>query len=246
MVDNVNILIVDDNTSLYRTMSLILRHKGYTVATAGDGLEAIERVKETPFDIIFMDIKMVPMDGVETYRRIKEVWPDTVVVMMTAYAVEDLVAEVMEEGAYGVVYKPVDPRKVVALVEEVGNARKGRRILVVDDDPELCRVIEDLLMEHNYEVALALTGEEAVALSRERVYDVLLIDMKLPTIDGLETYLAIKENTPEARAIMITGYPREMGDLVEEALSNRAHACLYKPFDMEEMLRVVAEIQERK
>ena len=47
MAENVSILIVDDNTSLYRTMFLILRRKGYTVATAGDGPEAIERVKET-------------------------------------------------------------------------------------------------------------------------------------------------------------------------------------------------------
>ena len=119
MEENASILIVDDNTSLFRTMSLILRHKGYAVSTAGDGPEAIEGVKERPFDIIFMDIKMVPMDGVETYKRIKEVQPDAVVVMMTAYAVEDLVAEALKEGAYGVVYKPLDMAKVLRLVAEI-------------------------------------------------------------------------------------------------------------------------------
>ncbi len=80
-----NILIVDDNTSLCKTMSFVLGRKGYAVATARDGPEAIERVKENPFDMIFMDIKMPLMDGVETYRRIKQIRPEAVVMMMTAY-----------------------------------------------------------------------------------------------------------------------------------------------------------------
>ena len=76
MTGKANILIVDDNASQCKTMSLILRHKGYAVATASDGPEAIERVREGPFDMIFMDIKMPLMDGVDTYRRIKDIRPD--------------------------------------------------------------------------------------------------------------------------------------------------------------------------
>ena len=86
-----SILIVDDNISLCRTISFVLKHKGYAATTAKDGLEAIERVKERSFDMIFMDIKMPIMDGVETYKRIKKIRPEAMVVMMTAYAVEDLV-----------------------------------------------------------------------------------------------------------------------------------------------------------
>ena len=66
-----SILIVDDNLSMCKTMSLILSRKGYSVKTAADGPEAIEKVREKSFDMIFMDIKMPVMDGVETYRRIK-------------------------------------------------------------------------------------------------------------------------------------------------------------------------------
>jgi len=60
-------LIVDDNISLCKTMSFVLRRKGHAVVTANNGPVAIEMVKERPFDIVFMDIKMSPMDGVETY-----------------------------------------------------------------------------------------------------------------------------------------------------------------------------------
>ena len=123
---NANILIVDDNVSQCKTMSLILRRKGSAVATANDGWEAIETVQERPFDMIFMDIKMPLMNGVEAYRRIKEIRPGAVVMMMTAYAVEDLVQQALDEGAYGIVYKPLDIEEMLRLVEEIrGRKRKA-------------------------------------------------------------------------------------------------------------------------
>ena len=83
-------------------MSLVLRRKGYSVATAKDGPAAIAMLTERSFDTVFMDIKMPLMDGVETYRGIKQIRPDAVVVMMTAYALDDMVNDALLEGAYGV------------------------------------------------------------------------------------------------------------------------------------------------
>ena len=121
-----SVLIVDDNVSLCKTMSFLLRGRGYAVTTARDGPEAIERVKERPFDAIFLDIKMPLMDGMATYRRIKRIRPDVVVMMMTAYAVEDLVQEALREGAYGILYKPLDIEKVVMIIEEARKAKEVR------------------------------------------------------------------------------------------------------------------------
>ena len=243
---------MDDNVSLCRSMSLVLERKGYAVATANDGPEAIAMVEERPFDMIFMDIKMPLMDGVETYKRIKKMRPGAVVMMMTAYAVEDLVQEALQEGAYGISYKPLDIDKVVAIIERARQNREGALILVVDDDPEICTMLKDVLVTRSYRVGTAHTGEEAIAMveimvkARKRAYDIILIDVKLPTINGLETYLAIKEINPEAVAIMMTGYHQEMAELVEEALMNNAYTCLYKPIDMEEVVRLVDEILERQ
>jgi DNA-binding NtrC family response regulator len=123
MEKKASILIVDDDISLCKTMTLILGRKGYVVTTAQDGLEAIERVKERPFDMTFVDIKMPLMNGVETYRRIKKIRPEAVVMMMTAYAVEDLVQKALQEGAYGITYKPLDIERVVTLIERVREVR---------------------------------------------------------------------------------------------------------------------------
>ena len=246
MEEKSSILIVDDNVSLCKTMSLVLERKGYAVTTAGDGSEAIKRVKKSPFDMVFLDIKMPLMDGVETYKRIKKVRSEVVVVMMTAYAVEDLVQAALQEGAYGIIYKPLDIEKVVALIEEAKKTKQGTFILVVDDDPGMCTTLKNILNKRSYEVSIAHTGEEAITLAQEKVHAIIFIDMKLPTINGLETYLAIKKVNPRAMAIMMTAYPLEMSDLVEQALNNHAYTCLYKPLDMEKLLRLVDEVRQRK
>ncbi|MBL7212468.1 MAG: response regulator [Desulfobacteraceae bacterium] len=243
---NTNILIVDDNESLCRTMSFVLERKGYTVETATDGQEAVDRVKEMAFDIIFMDIKMPVMNGVDAYKEIKEIRPDTVVMMMTAYAVEDLIEEALKEGAHGVVYKPVDMEKVLALIQEALGNGEGGLILVVDDEPGICISLKNILTKKGYEVGTAGSGEDAIKMASEKGYEIILIDMKLPTINGLETYLAIKEVLPQAVAVMMTAHRQEMAELVEEALNNSAYTCIYKPFDMDRMLEMIAEIQERK
>ena len=245
-MEKASILIVDDDVGLGRSLSLVLEHKGYNVATAKDGPEAIERVEERPFDMVFMDIKMPLMDGVETYKRVKKVRPEAVVVMMTAYAVEELVQEALQAGAYGIIYKPLDIEKVIALTERARETKQGALILVVDDDPGICITLRDILITRGHKVGIAHSGEEAIVKARKKDYDIIFIGVKLPTINGLETYLAIKEINPEAVVIMMTAYRPEVTELVEEALNNNAYTCLYKPLDMEELVRLVDEIRERQ
>jgi DNA-binding NtrC family response regulator len=244
--EKANIMIVDDNISLCKTMSLIFSRKGYDVTIANSGPEAIKRVKEKSFDIIFMDIKMPLMHGVETYKRIKKISDDVVVVMMTAYAVEDLVQEALDEGAYDVLYKPLNFNNVLEIIGKSKEARQGGFILLVDDDPGVCTTLKNILDKKGHKVCIAHTGEEAIKKAREETFDIIFLDMKLPTINGLETYLAIKEINPELVAILMTGYHREMADLVQEALNKDAYTCLYKPLNIENMLMLIKEILKEK
>jgi len=215
MEKRANILIVDDNISLAKTTSLILKRKGYEVTTAQDGLTAIKEIKERPFDLIFMDIKMPLMDGAQTYRKIKKIRPETIVIMMTAYAVENLVAQALKEGAYGIIYKPLDIEKMISLIEKSRKKKQGALILIVDDDPGTCTTLKNILLKKGYRISIAHDGEKALTMAQEKTHDIIFIDLKLPTIQGLEVYLKIKEIDPKLVAIMITGYRKEMTDLVE-------------------------------
>jgi two-component system response regulator HydG len=112
-----NILVVDDLKSIRLTLSGILGDEGYNVVLAEDGYQAIEAAKQAPFDFVFMDIKMPGINGVQTLREIKKINPQAVVIMMTAYSVEDLVSQALGEGAYAVVYKPFDIDKIMDIIK---------------------------------------------------------------------------------------------------------------------------------
>jgi len=242
---NSRVLIVDDDLGTARTTAMILDHKGYAVETASSGPQALEKVRERPFNAILLDIKMPVMNGVETHRRIKEIRPDALVVMMTAYAVGDLVQQAIDDGAYGVLYKPLDIDRVLEIVEQAQASRSGALIMVVDDNPILRDALKQALNKEGHAVGAVSTGEEAIALASEKAHDVLFIDLQLPTINGLETYLAMKEVNPEAIAVIMTAYPEELSELAHEALERDAYALLHKPFDVEDVLSLVQEISER-
>jgi two-component system response regulator HydG len=246
MKDMMSILIVDDDVSMSKTMAMVLKRKGYDVTVADSGFDAIGMVKKKPYDMIFMDIKMPGMDGVEAFERIQKIRPDAVVMMMTAFAVEDLVQKALNEGAYGIIYKPLDIDKIIASIDGVKMKKEGMLIMVVDDDPGTTKTLRSILMMKGHRVGVAATGEEALGMAQKKAYDVIFIDMKLPTIDGLQTYLALKKVDPGIIAVMITAYKEETAPLIERALAESAHSVLFKPFDMDALLKIVDEIWERK
>jgi DNA-binding NtrC family response regulator len=246
MTDTMSILIVDDDVSMSRSMAMVLKKKGYQVTVADSGPDAIGMVQKNPYDIIFMDIRMPGMNGVEAFEQIQKIRPDTVVMMMTAFAVEDLVRKALNEGAYGIIYKPLDIDKIIASIEEVNKKKEGMLIMVVDDDPGTTKSLRAILMMKGHRVGVAATGEEALSMAQGKDYDVIFIDMKLPTINGLQTYLALKKVHPGIIAVLITAYKEETAPLVERALAEAAYSVLFKPFDMEALLKIVDEIWEKK
>ncbi len=95
MQEKSRILVVDDNEQFCQNVSDILEMKGYKVMTASDGFKALEMIKRNGLDLVLMDIKMPVMDGVETFKKVKEMAPDIPVIMVTAFAVEDLITEAL-------------------------------------------------------------------------------------------------------------------------------------------------------
>jgi two-component system response regulator HydG len=238
------ILVVDDNEEFCQNMTDILELRGYKVTTAYDGLKALELVKQDDFILVLMDIKLPVMDGVATFKNIKEIVPNTPVVMITACVVEDLIREALREGAFGVLKKPLDLDRLFALIEKA--VAEGALILVVDDDENLCANLKDNLSDKGYQVSVAYDGNMAIEMARENIFDIMLIDLKLPSLNGLETYLAIRDIRPNVVAIIISGYLQTMSDLARQAQQESAYACLEKPIDMDELVALLERIQEQK
>ena len=243
MIEKTNILVVDDLRNMRLTLEGILEDEGHNVVTVENGYQAIEAVKKTHFDLIFMDIKMPGINGVQTFREVKKIDPKAAVIMMTAYSVEDLVKEALAEGAYTVVYKAFDIGRIIAIIEEL--ARQRVLILVVDDEFGDRETLKGILEDKGYRVATAKDGTEALNMVRGRHYDIIFLDIRLPDMNGVETFERVKEIDPQAVVIMMTGYSEE--DLVKRAVSKGAYTCIRKPFDMAAVLVLVENIaKERK
>ncbi len=243
MEQKTTVLIVDDEQGLCDTLSKILSKKGYETATATSGFEALDMIKKRAFDIVLMDIKMPVMNGVETYKKIKAIRPGTVTILMTAFSVDDLIREGIKEGVYAALHKPIEIDSLINTIEE---ARDREPLLViVDDDPGICKTMESILKKEGYNVTVCKTGEEAIAITKENPRDILLIDMKLPALNGMETYMEIKRINPSAIAILMTAYEQEMENLAEQALKEGIYTCLFKPFDMDEAIGLIDEIRRK-
>lgn len=113
------ILIVDDEDGLRLSMAGIIEMEGHEVFDADSGLNAIELAKQHRFDVAFLDIKMPGINGVETFKQIKKINPATTVVMMTAYAVQHLIKEALDEGAYACISKPFDMEKIMETIKDI-------------------------------------------------------------------------------------------------------------------------------
>jgi len=113
------------------------------------------------------------------------------------------------------------------------------RILVVDDDESIRKVLATILEDNGYAVDTAKNGEEAIKKSRLKFYNVALIDIRLPDIEGIELLTKMRNTTPKMRKIIITGYPALQNAI--DALNKGADAYIVKPFDMDKVLQTIKE-----
>jgi CheY-like chemotaxis protein len=236
------ILLVDDNEEFLDSTRDVLDDEGYEVVTATSGEEGIELAGAQTFDVILMDIKMPGMNGVESFIEMKRRNPGVKVIMVTAYSVEDLMRQALDEGVFAVLSKPLDMDDLFRTIEDAKRDGNGGLVLVVDDDKEICNNFVDILGERGYEVIAAYDGEEAVTKAKSNSFDILLLDMNLPLLNGLEVYRRIKTIQPNIVAIIVSGYAQEMDSLIMQALSENAHTFLRKPVNMEQLLGLVKGI----
>ena len=112
------LLIVDDELSVRDSLGKWFREEGYQVGTAESAVDALTLLAEQPWDVALLDIKMRGTDGIELQRRIHEIDPELVVIMMTGYASVDTAVTALKNGAYDYVTKPLDPDEIAHLVKK--------------------------------------------------------------------------------------------------------------------------------
>jgi len=121
-------------------------------------------------------------------------------------------------------------------------SKKARAVLIVDDEPNMRKTLADILQDEGYEVTTAGDGREAVALCSKHGYDVVLMDVRMPGLDGVAAFREIRRHREGVRVIMMSAY--SVDELKEAALTEGAIAFLSKPLDVEQVVRLIGEVKD--
>jgi DNA-binding NtrC family response regulator len=116
---------------------------------------------------------------------------------------------------------------------------KQAKIIIVDDDENIRKTMKAILEDEGYIVDLAKSGNEAIKMTQHTAYNIALLDIRLPDMEGVELLKLIKDNVPKTRKIMVTGYPSMQNAIT--ALNKNADAYLVKPVNVEKLLDTVRE-----
>jgi len=197
--ENLRILVVDDEAIVRESLSNWFEEDGHTVRAVADAREALGALKQGHWELALVDIKMPGMDGLELQRRVREVSPETIVIIMTAFASVDTAVQALKEGAYDYITKPFDPEHLTHLIRltaERHNLMRENRALreqlatVVRADrlegksPAICRALELIETVGPTETSVLITGESgtgkelvarAIHLSSPRAFMPLVV-----------------------------------------------------------------------
>jgi DNA-binding NtrC family response regulator len=225
-----------------KSLGDILLDDGYEVKFAEDGLKAVEACAREQFDVIIMDVQMPGLNGVDAFRQIHQHHTGTRVILMSAYSVDDLKYQALDEGAIAFLEKPLDIDAVVDLIENAADTA----VLIVEPDEALRTHLHDSLKAQGYRVSLADSAHHTLELLEQIRFDIILIDVELPAMSGLDLYLAIKQLTPAALAIMIAGTDTQFQDLAQRAVDQTAYTFVQKPLDIINLLKLLETIHRQR
>ena len=156
MNTKLQVLVIDDDAVVGRSFDRVLSDKGYEVSTVKSGEEAMETIKNTNFDVVFTDIKMPGMDGLEVTERIKARCPWTPVVVITGYGTQANEVRASVLGANGFVRKPLTPEMIESItLKAVNDAEKKAQLAEPVQETEVVVEVESKKVVHNKAARIA-------------------------------------------------------------------------------------------
>ena len=248
------VLIVDDDPDIREGIVAVLETNDYHLATASNGIECMEQIRDEVPDLLILDMLMPRMDGFAVIRELRSD-PDlagipiiilTTVIEDAAYRRYELETGVaMDVSNY--IEKPAPPdellRRVSAIVDQP-------YILVADDDPDIIEAISIVLESRPYNVATARDGEQCLEMIRKRNPDLLLLDLLMPKMDGFAVIRELQSDPATAKIPVLV-----LTTVVEDASRRRyeletgrdmpVKAYLQKPIAPEPLLLEVEKTLEK-
>ena len=242
------ILIADDDPHIVALISSRLRAAQYEVVVAYDAVQTMSQVRKEKPDLIILDMKMPAGGGASVLDNLKmsiDVF-NIPVLVMTAYPSDATRQKALEMGVADFVTKPFKPEEILTKVKkalgETGPEESrpiAKKILVVDDNPNIVKLLEYRLKANEYEVITAHDGEEALDKVRQAKPDLMILDVVIPKLDGYKvlSILRADEQYKDIPVVMLTAHGQAKD--VEKGLELGAVSYITKPFKPDVLLGVI-------
>ncbi|RQO83285.1 response regulator [Acidovorax sp. FJL06] len=257
-----HVLVVDDSEQARQILSGLLGSMSFAVTTASSGEEALAKARAAdeagrPCEIAFLDWKMPGMDGFATHRALALLPHPPHSVLVTAAGRDDVLQELENAGIGLMLTKPVSPSQLfdTAIRALGGHARavdaqqrahrprrapdlaaiRGARVLLVDDNDLNQQVGAELLMGAGLEVDVADNGQIALDMLARTPYDIVLMDMQMPVMDGLTATRLLRENPAWAQLPVLAMTANAMSRDRDLCLAAGMNGHLAKPIDPDEL-----------
>jgi two-component system sensor histidine kinase/response regulator len=255
-----NILLVDDEPMVLEVTARMLRENGFIVEEASSGSDALKLLHKGRTNLLITDMQMPGMNGVELIHRAHEKFPDIEVIIVSAYGTEATRHKLEQTGVFGYIDKPIQFDKLSAMallaiksnrVVRLGYGKQTpevhfnrERILVVDDNPELLEILSRILFEQGYKVTTAINGSQAYEMILVNDYDLIILDINMPKMNGVETVKAIRYDDPDTFILLISGEAEPKK--IQEAMALGANTFIPKPLDFDTFLSAIKKIDFQK
>ena len=246
MMTNKSLLVVDDDENNRTILSRRLEKEGYTVATTGNGREALNLLRFEQFDLILLDVMMPEMDGYEVLLRIKADSNslDTPVIMVSAIKDKDCVVNCLQLGASDYLLKPYNMGIVKSRIwrclgtwRGVDHERNWRvdmqnsNVLIVEDDEFNRDLLQRRVKQSGFKTSCAKNGKEALEVLENEKFDLLLLDLMMPGIDGIEVLKRIKADKKHMEIPVIMVSALDDSESIATCMKHGATDYITKPFN---------------
>lgn len=255
------ILVIDDDQSMLRLVRAHLTSVGYEVATASNGEEGLQLAESFLPKVVILDLLLPGMDGFVLCRHIRQnpLFADTRIMMITAvFLSEEDMAHGITIGADQylvkpdvILSKPIHLQELRSAVQRLLGPRDGGevpaapakdRILLVDDDERNLRLLRMRFASEGYEVADALSGQAALAIEEEFQPQIILMDVQMPQMSGIDVLKALREKGRDMPVVIMTAHGNEA--VAVGAFKGGASDYLVKPIDSALAVRVTGQLIE--
>ncbi len=234
-----DILVVDDERDLASGVADMLEADGHRVALAHNAEAALDLAGARAFDMVFLDVKLPGVTGVEILLPLRRALPGKRIVPMTGYRIDSLIATVVGDDNFKVLSAPVTAEQMSVQLHDLG---PGGMLVVLDSSGLLGQRFTDRLGGRGEVACWAKAEAEALEAGPFSGSDVLVLDLGQTVARGLEVYLAVREGGSNPKTIIIARIPDDGEEGVNLLRSAAVVGCLFKPFDPKELLEIVSDL----